>query len=850
MTRYADPSRCPDCGATITPGASACGTCALSLSGETARQLFVTLSQADDLLVTLRAASTPTHAAAATAVAPAPEATLPAAPFTAAPFPTRPTTHRPPHPGLSAASVPQLLLALGAGCLLVAALVFLAVTWSVMGVGGRTATLVGFTVVAGGLATWMARRGLRAATESLALVGYGLLALDVIGADNAGWFGDLSTAALLVVVGAVLALAGAAGATAVRRTAIPALTGAEVVAVIGTGLVAFGVGVGDWMPSSPSLVAATLVGAAATVAAHRLRMSVATVGAAVVTGLAWVSLTSVALDRAFVASTWSRLWLDLEVWPLLVSAALVATVALLRPLPLQVRVAASSVAVLLAAVAVVAPAHAASATTVTLAAAGVLVVVGTATQLPARPWGLSGAATQAVFGGGVLLVATLQGSLALNRMLDASDPVWSGELRDTLPTPSYGDGPAPWLLPLVVVVLLGTLAALAGASRVVERAAVPLADLRTVAAVLAAALVATLALYPVALWLVVGALLLVAGTFTGWWLAARSWVPLVPAALFLAGALVVSLHSAGLTAFALAATVVIATGAHLRSRVTELAAVAGALLAAVVAAAVWTGGHLLDADPTWVALTGLLLLGALVLVAPYAPTRWWAADGPVFARTGLEAGAGAAALPLALAGVLLAPEAHDATWAAVYLTVAGVVVTAMSLLREDRRKLGWAGGGLLALASWVRLWDLGVHAPEPYTLPSAAALLVVGLVHLRRSPGSGTMTALAPGLSLALVPSLLWALTEPAGLRALLLGLGCLALMLVGARLGWTAPIFLGATVGALLVLRLAAPYVGAAVPRWVLLGAAGALLIGVGATWERRLTGARHLMAYVRALR
>ena len=110
-------------------------------------------------------------------------ASLPAAPAT-------PAHH--PRARLSSASVPQILLALGAGCLLVAALVFLAVTWSVMGVGGRTATLVGFTVVAGVLAAWMARRGLRGATEALALVGYGLLTLDVVGADHAGWFGDLS----------------------------------------------------------------------------------------------------------------------------------------------------------------------------------------------------------------------------------------------------------------------------------------------------------------------------------------------------------------------------------------------------------------------------------------------------------------------------------------------------------------------------------------------------------------------------------------------------------------------------------------------------------------------------------
>ena len=51
-------------------------------------------------------------------------------------------------------------------------------------------------------------------------------------------------------------------------------------------------------------------------------------------------------------------------------------------------------------------------------------------------------------------------------------------------------------------------------------------------------------------------------------------------------------------------------------------------------------------------------------------------------------------------------------------------------------------------------------------------------------------------------------------------------------------------------MLRLAAPYLGDAVPRWVLIGGAGALLIAVGATWERRIAEARHLVGYVRALR
>jgi hypothetical protein len=39
-------------------------------------------------------------------------------------------------------------------------------------------------------------------------------------------------------------------------------------------------------------------------------------------------------------------------------------------------------------------------------------------------------------------------------------------------------------------------------------------------------------------------------------------------------------------------------------------------------------------------------------------------------------------------------------------------------------------------------------------------------------------------------------------------------------------------------------------VPRWVLIAVAGAALIAVGATWERRLADARTWAGYVRELR
>ena len=67
----------------------------------------------------------------------------------------------------------------------------------------------------------------------------------------------------------------------------------------------------------------------------------------------------------------------------------------------------------------------------------------------------------------------------------------------------------------------------------------------------------------------------------------------------------------------------------------------------------------------------------------------------------------------------LGAEAADrpASWAAVHLTVLGVVAVALSLLRPDRRPVAALGALLLAAATWLRLADLGVSEPEPYTCP-------------------------------------------------------------------------------------------------------------------------------------
>lgn len=845
MTRYADPNRCPDCGSAIAFQAPSCPRCGLVLRGSVAQRLFETLTAADRLLVELRAASL---APATTAV---PVASAPPGP--AAPGPVVGDARLPsgvPAPRLTAASVPKILLGLGAACVLVAALVFLAVTWSVLGIGGRTAVLVALTAATGALAVWMARRDLRGAAESLSLVSLGLLTLDVFGAQNAGWFGDPTGEAFAVLLGSVLALAGVGLSAASGRTPTGTLVGTQVVTALGLGVACFGLAELDAGRTDADLVGAVVVAMLAVEGLRRLRTPVAAAGAAGVAGIGWLTLVAVGLYRADLHPTFGELWGGLHVWTLLAAAALAGTLSLLRTLPLAGRVGAGAVGTAVLAAALLWPALDEGRTTATLAVLGALVALGLLAWFTPRPWGLVASLSQAIGLAVVVGVATELAGNATAALLDAAATGSPGGRVPVAGVVAAVGGPAPWLLPLALLALVGTLAAAAQASPAVDAVVGLVADLRGLVAVAALTVVLTVALYAPPVWLPVLMLLVTAVGFQSWWLLRGSPVSLAVAAGFLAAAVVVAQHDAWLTAGALGVVLGCAVHAHLAARHTPVAQLAGAVAAAALAWLTWTVGVLADADAPVTVLVGLVLLALLGTTTFLTPVTWWRSPSAAEARAGLEAGAAAAAVPLALLGVSLAPAAHQPSWAAGYLTLAGAAVTATSLLRADRRLLGWPGGALLAAASWVRLWDIGVQEPEAYTLPSATALALVGLWHLHQRPGSATVTALGPALGLALVPSLLWALAEPEGLRVLLLGLGCLALVLAGVRLRWTAPVVFGAAAGGLLVLRLAAPYIGDTVPRWVLIGAAGALLIATGVTWERRLREARQLRSYVLGLR
>ena len=831
MTTYADPTRCPDCGSAIAAPPTSCPGCGLPLSGPVASSLFQTLQSADRLLAELRASRY-------AVTAPGPGLPRPISGATV----QQPPSGEPRRSGLSGASVPKILLTLGALCLLVAAVIFLAVAWSRLGVGGRTAVLLAMTALAASLAWWFDRRGLRVAAESLTVVAFGLLVLDVVGADSAGWFGDLSASGLVVTVGSVVGMVGSVTSYLTTRRA-PSLVAPQLFAALG--LWAVPAGAADLLRHDAlvfMLACAAFAGLA--LVAHRLRVGLLPWLAAAAAVTWWLPLAGVGLVRLADHPSLRGLWLRFHAWPMLAAAALLLiAVWALRRAPELPSLFAGSVAglsALLTTLVVAFPAldePAGTAVPVTLAATAVWAVA-----LLLAPDGWRAAAT-------LPMLASLALPTAVG--LDASGTIAESALRLVGPW----DSPAsvhlaapslsihPLLLVLIAVVIWLSVVALSrwapriGADpRSFARRNTPL-----LAGFVGLAAVVALAAYDVPLALLLTGLLvltaaLVALGVTGGSVASQALlaVAVVPAA----AATVLSLAAVWLTLVTLVAVLVGAVVVAVRGREEAVRLAATTLVPAVGAGIVWTAGELAGLDEAWRGVPVLLLVGALALLRPRLPVE----------------------VPAALAGVVASAAAvvaafdHSDSWGqkslALHLTVAGALVTASALLHPSRRLLGYPGGVLLAMATWVRLNELGVTTPEAYTLPSAVALLVLGVQRLRRDPRASTLASLGAGLSLATLPSLLRVLVdEPITVRALLLGLGCLALVLLGVRLRWTAPLVVGAVVGGLLVLREAGPY-AADLPSWVVIALAGSVLTLVGVTWESRLKNLRDAGDYLAHLR
>ena len=159
------------------------------------------------------------------------------------------------------------------------------------------------------------------------MIALGLLVLDVLGADGAGWLRG-SALGLLALVGLTLAVPSLAWTWLVHRSGGVPLVTPQVAGVLGLSALTLGSG-GD----ADELVAATAVGAALflglTFLARRTGLDLLAGLSAVTTGLWWLSLTLVGLTRVVEEPTLAAQLGDLRAWPLLAAAGLLALATLM-----------------------------------------------------------------------------------------------------------------------------------------------------------------------------------------------------------------------------------------------------------------------------------------------------------------------------------------------------------------------------------------------------------------------------------------------------------------------------------------------------------------------------------------
>jgi hypothetical protein len=826
MSLLIDPRICPDCRALLDSSAT-CTGCELRLTGPLAAELWSTMQVADSLVERLRAQDVVPVFVGAPAVR---TDNLPIAPPLPAAAPHRPRSRT----GLNAASVPAVLFGVGALCLLVAAIVFVAVAWSSLGLGARTTILLAVTGTFATLAQRLTRRGLRGAAETFWLVVGALVTIDVVAGYAAGLLGfdALDGRHALAVLGTALLGLGLGVGSWARRTELPALVAPTLLSTVGTLLVVAAEG---WAASSTAVGTTVAILGLVALAAYTRSLGLRPTSYAV-TGLAvisWLVLVAAGLDRASAvgATTW---WMHLACWPLLVAALLAAGVALTGTLPEVVRTVAAAASELALILLVVGPGAGVDTETVVLAAVAVALA---ATSLAApRTWAVPAACYAAV--GGIVAAG-----YALVRPIGAFDGLpTTGPSHDTnlgLRLLDATGQPSAWtaLVVAAVVILVG----LALSRWIADPAARALVErgLQVGAPTLAALGAATAFLEsgPTVLAAVLAwsAVLLV--------LAALSTVlrgapgPAVLAGVGYLG--VVGLRLAvpsHLLAAVLASALALGLGAGYRrteaGQATRAITGAATLIAAGFAATHWPylfGG---TGNAAGLSLAVLAATGGLFAARVARP----GVDRPVLEITALVLGLGGVAFPV------------DDAVTTLVLTIVGSAVALVAVLHRDRDQVAWLGTGILGVAALLRV-SAELTLPELATAPAAVLLLVAGLRRMQNDPEAASLRVLGSGLTLALLPTLLLSIDEPVSLRAALLGAGALVTLGAGISQRWAAPFLAGAGVLAVLAVRHLGP-VAEALPRWISLGSVGVLLLAVAITWEARRRQLEVAERYLAALR
>ena len=184
------------------------------------------------------------------------------------------------------------------------------------------------------------------------------------------------------------------------------------------------------------------------------------------------------------------------------------------------------------------------------------------------------------------------------------------------------------------------------------------------------------------------------------------------------------------------------------------------------------------------------------------------------------------------------------TGTGIVLTIAAAPLMAYGM-RPGRREALLIAGLLLAVANTAFVLGSGATTIEWFTVPPAIVVLAIGLLRWR---DQSSWIFLGPSLLIGLTPSALIADGNDV-VRTTLVIAAALAVILIGVRFTLQAPFIIGATVLAKIGLWQFVE-VAPLIPRWITLALAGAVLLAVGATYERRLLQAKEAARWLTNLR
>ncbi|AXT84827.1 hypothetical protein C6I20_06215 [Aeromicrobium sp. A1-2] len=817
------------------------------------RQLWQTLLQADELLVS----ATRQRDAAAAAQAPPGSPQTPTAPVAApatppvGPHVTVPQQDPPAAPTAAAAyvnypqtagqvpiarperrwSVGTVLLVLGAFGLIVAGLIFVTRSWGDLGLAGRTGVLLGVTVVIGALGVWVTARPLRASAEAVWTIFLALLTLDFFAARHEGLAGlggmDVPWAWIVwgvVALGLGMAIALWARPHVKADLIAPAICG-------GLGITLSGLGAGavpDDLDFGWRAIVALIVAGLLALATRPARLRPMTLLARIVFAGFFIAAYVAAFVELADHASLRQLTVDGHGYAMIVMALAALVVArLVEPL----RLPAVALAVLGAAALVIAPAWEAWDPE-----GGWLAVAAVATALTLGATNGTGAWVRGVRLGAVpIVVAALAVQVALlGEAFATIGPIlenpWRANGSSRLDIASVVDH-AAWVAPvLLVAFLLVTWLVL----RWPELDGVRQHGPTTLAAVIALGSAGAVVATRPPVWTAALALLVVAAGLAAAQVRGLARLAGPSAVIAIIGASGVAAASQGVSgATWLTGAAILGVLAFGRGEV-PVRQVHAALAVLLGLSGVATIVDLLDVDDAVPALVTLVVALGLIAIAGLRT------DDAL--RLPIEVSA-------ALAGAVALLVPGSTSELAVRWTIVGVALIALSFAVRDRRWYLWPGALALVVAYILLIVDSGFSFVEAYTLPLGAIALSAGLYAAHRKPDAGTWLLLGPGLALALLPSLPQALVDPTDLRALLLGLGAVVVLALGVRMGWQAPFVTGVVIATLLVLFNIGPYANAA-PRVVLIAVVSAILLGFGITWEDRVRDGRRLVGYVRSMR